>query len=128
MGNNTDSIAALTAEVQQFCEARDWDQFHTPKDLAIGISTEAGELLDIFRFKSDEECRELLTGKAREHVEEELADVLFFVLRFAQMYGISPGEALKTKIRRNAQRYPVEISRGSNLKHTEHDIALDRDR
>lgn len=116
---NTDSIEALTAKVREFCEERDWDQFHSPKDLAIGISTEAGELLDLFRFKDRAQCAELLSGPGREHVEEELADVLFFVLRFAQMNGISPGQALEEKIRKNGEKYPAETSRGSNRKYNE---------
>ena len=60
--------------VKNFCEARDWDQFHNPKDLAIGISTEANELLDLFRFKSEEQMQEIFNSPKREKVEEELAD------------------------------------------------------
>ncbi|MDO4170952.1 MAG: nucleotide pyrophosphohydrolase [Lachnospiraceae bacterium] len=75
------TLDELKRKVQQFCEERDWDQFHNPKDLAIGVSTEANELLDIFRFKTEQQMREiLLNPNKREHVEEELADTLFFVL------------------------------------------------
>lgn len=116
---NFDSVAALTEQVRTFCEDRDWDQFHTPKDLAIGIVTEASELLDLFRFKNEEQIRAILDGAARERVEEEVADVLFFLLRFAQLYNMPLGQILTDKIRKNEAKYPVEVSRGSNLKYTE---------
>lgn len=115
-----DTIQTLTKLVQDFCEARDWDTFHNPKDLAIGLSTEANELLDIFRFKSEADMREIMNNsEKKEHVEEELADVFFFLLRFAQMNGIDLGEALRDKIEKNDQKYPVEKARGSNRKYCE---------
>lgn len=115
-----DTIQSLTKLVQDFCEERDWDRFHNPKDLAIGVSTEANELLDIFRFKSEADMQEIMgdSGK-REHVEEELADVFFFLLRFAQMNGMDLGEALKDKLKKNDRKYPVEKARGSNRKFCE---------
>lgn len=117
---NESTIKELIGKVQAFCEEREWDQFHNPKDLAIGISTEANELLDIFRFKSEEEMQEIFADSAkREHVEEELADTFFFLLRFAQKNQIDLGAILDKKIARNAEKYPVEKSRGSNLKYTE---------
>ncbi|MBO4568797.1 MAG: hypothetical protein J5674_02285 [Candidatus Methanomethylophilaceae archaeon] len=107
-------------DVRRFCEERDWDRFHGPKDLAIGIATEASELLDLFRFKSDEECFSLVKDpEGSERVREELADVLYFVLRFGQMNGIDLSDALKDKLAKNAVKYPVEKSRGRNLKYTE---------
>ena len=101
------TVQELMKMVRDFCEARDWDQYHNPKDLAIGISTEANELLDIFRFKSDEQMRAIFDSPAkREHVWEELADVLFFLLRFAQMYGLDLKEILEDKIIKNDKKYP----------------------
>ena len=83
------TIREAADRVRAFCEERDWDAFHGPKDLAIGIVTEASELLDLFRFKSEEECRALLESETgSERVREELADVFYFVLRFGQMNGI----------------------------------------
>lgn len=117
---NEMAVNELIAKVKAFCDERDWDQFHNPKDLAIGISTEANELLDIFRFKSEEEMRLIFAEDSkRESVEEELADTLFFVLRFAQMNNIDLGEILDKKISKNAQKYPVEKIKGKNLKYTE---------
>jgi Predicted pyrophosphatase len=114
------TILELTELVKCFCEERDWDQFHNPKDLAIGISTEANELLDIFRFKSEEDMRQIFSDMdKREHVEEEIADVLFFVLRFAQMNQIDLSDALQKKIEKNAMKYTVESSKGNNRKYNE---------
>lgn len=115
-----DTIQELTEKIKTFCEERDWDQFHNPKDLAIGISTEANELLDIFRFKSEEDMQEVFQNpKKREHVEEEIADVLFFVLRFAQMNRIDLASALEKKMEKNALKYSVETSKGNNKKYNE---------
>ena len=118
MNTDTDTtVAILKAQVQEFCELRDWDQFHGAKDLAIGIITEASELLEHFRFKSESEVREMM-GSAQQSkaCQEELADVLFFLLRFAQMNGIDLSAALRDKIAKNSARYPVEKARGSNRK------------
>lgn len=107
----------LTKLVQQFCEARDWDQFHNPKDLAIGIATEAGELLDLFRFQREEDVVAMLKNPAdREKIGEELADVFYFLLRFSQLYGFDLGGALVRKMKINEAKYPVGTARGSNRK------------
>lgn len=110
----------MKQKVKKFCEDRDWDQFHNPKDLAIGISTEANELLDIFRFKSNEQMEKMFNEDVvREHVEEEIADVLFFVLRFAQMNNLDLEKCLADKLAKNAKKYSVEKSKCKNLKYTE---------
>ena len=113
-------VDELIDMVVRFCEERDWDQYHNPKDLAIGISTEAGELLDLFRFRNESECMGLLSSDgSRADISDELADVLFFVLRFSHVTGIDLREALESKIRKNAEKYPVEKAKGSNLKYSE---------
>lgn len=113
------NIEEMIKLVQDFCEDRDWDQFHNPKDLAIGISTEANELLDIFRFKSEEQMQSIMNSSKKEHVEEELADIFFFVLRFAQMNNIDLHQILIDKIDKNNKKYPVEKAKGSNEKYRE---------
>ena len=113
-------VDELIDMVVRFCEERDWDQYHNPKDLAIGISTEAGELLDLFRFRNESECMDLLSSDgSRADISDELADVLFFVLRFSHVTGIDLRDALESKIRKNAEKYPVEKAKGSNLKYSE---------
>lgn len=114
------TVDELKHRVQCFCEERDWNQFHNPKDLAIGISTEANELLDIFRFKSEEQMKQIfLDNQKREHIEEEIADTLFFILRFAQMNHIDLAKAIDDKIEKNSKKYPVEKVKGKNLKYNE---------
>lgn len=107
----------MNLAVRQFCEDRDWSQFHTPKDLAIGMTTEASELLELFRFQNDEQMSAMLRDEHyRQKIGDELADQLFFLLRFADLYGFDLQHELQRKIAKNAQRYPVESSRGSNAK------------
>lgn len=114
------TINELKDKVRAFCEERDWDQYHNPKDLAIGISTEANELLDIFRFKSEEQMKAIMDNSdKRSHVEEELADTFFFILRFAQMNNIDLDTILKNKLEINNQKYPKEKAFGSNKKYNE---------
>jgi NTP pyrophosphatase (non-canonical NTP hydrolase) len=118
--DNTATISDLKKKIQKFCEERDWDQFHNPKDLAIGISTEANELLDIFRFKSNEQMTEMFNNEiSKTHIKEEIADVLFFVLRFAQMNSLDLEDCIEEKLQKNSQKYSVEKSKGKNLKYTE---------
>ncbi|MBR2255009.1 MAG: nucleotide pyrophosphohydrolase [Candidatus Methanomethylophilaceae archaeon] len=120
MGTDEDTtVSQLEDMVERFCEERDWDRFHGPKDLAIGLATESSELLQIFRFKNDEESKALVDGASREHVREELADSLYFILRFARMNGIDLTGSLRDKLVKNAEHYPVETSRGSNRKYDE---------
>lgn len=116
--DNEMTIDKLKDLVQEFCEERDWTQFHNPKDLAIGISTEANELLEIFRFQTDRQMKsQLEEADTREHIEEEIADTLFFILRFAQMYDIDLATAVADKIGKNKKKYPLEKTRSSNQKY-----------
>lgn len=118
--DQTTNIEALKKITQQFCEERNWDQFHNPKDLAIGASTEANELLELFRFVSEKEVLEKMQqADFKEKVEQELSDVFFFVLRFAQLNKIDLTTAFKNKMNRNAEKYPVEKAKGSNKKYNE---------
>lgn len=104
--------------VQAFCAERDWDQFHGPKDLAIGAVTEASELLEEFRFLTEAQCAEkLLESEGRGAIADELADTLFFVLRFAARFDFDLASALERKLEKNAKKYPVEKSRGRNTKY-----------
>ena len=116
----TKSIEELTKIIQDFCEARDWDQYHNPKELAIGLSTESNELLDLFRFKSEEQMKQIMNSNKKEKVEEEIADIFFFVLRFAQMNNIQLDEALLDKLEKNNKKYPVELVKGRNEKYNEY--------
>ena len=118
--DNKVTIEELKNKVKEFCEKRDWDQFHNPKELSIGISTEANELLQLFRFKSEEDMKNLMNSDKRIEVEEELADVLYFVLRFAQMNNIDLSSAVSNKIDKNDKKYPAEKVKGCNKKYNEY--------
>ena len=101
--------------VIQFRDDREWRQFHTPKDLAISLSLEAAELLEIFQWSgADLECRDKLG-----HIREELADVLSYCVLMADVCGLDLDEILNAKVDQNAAKYPVEKARGSAAKYTE---------
>ncbi len=119
MDQNT-NIESLKQYIKDFCTEREWDQFHSPKDLAIGVSTEANELLELFRFKSECEIKEKMQDPGfKTKVEQELADVLFFVLRISQMNDINLTQAFYNKMKSNTEKYPVEKARASNKKYNE---------
>jgi NTP pyrophosphatase (non-canonical NTP hydrolase) len=114
-------IEKLMNMVKKFCEDRDWDQFHNPKDLAIGLSTESNELLDLFRFKTEQQMQEMMNDKnKREHISEELSDILFFLLRFSQLYEFDMENGLIDKIKKNETKYPLDKVKGKNQKYTEY--------
>lgn len=117
--DNKTTIQELKDKVKKFCEDRDWDQYHNAKDLAIGIVTESSELLEKFRFKSEKEIEYLLNSSKKSEISEELADVLYFVLRLAQKYGIDLSQELENKINKNKIKYPIFKSKGSNKKYNE---------
>lgn len=101
--------------VLRFRDDRDWRQFHTPKDLAISLSLEAAELLEVFQWSgTDLECRDKL-GRIR----EELADMLSYCVLMADVCGLDLDEILNAKVDQNAAKYPVEKARGSAAKYTE---------
>ena len=120
MNDNESNLNELKKIVQKFCEDRDWDQFHNPKELSIMLSTESAELLEIFRYKNDEQIREIMNSPKREDVEDEVADVLFGVLRIAQMNDIDLSTALVRKVEKSSKKYPVELVKGKNKKYNEY--------
>ena len=114
------TIKDLKDKVQKFCEDRDWDRYHNAKDLAIGISTEASEILDLFRFKTEEQVDVMFQdAKAKGEISDEIADTLYFILRLAQKYNIDLSSALDDKIEKNGKKYPISKAKGSNKKYTE---------
>lgn len=119
MPHMSESIRTLQLLVQKFCEARDWDQFHGPKDLAIGVITEASELLEHFRFLSEDQATALFNNPQHKgEIEDELADVLFFLLRFSQRFDVDLAQSLIRKIEKSEKKYPVDKAKGSNKKYT----------
>ncbi|NQX02420.1 nucleotide pyrophosphohydrolase [bacterium] len=114
----SDSISELTAQIQTFVDARDWRQFHNAKDLAVAIAAEAGELMQHFVWQQEEQIEKRLE-KNREEIASEIADVAILLFEFADNLGMNLGEVMQAKIACNDVRYPVEKSRGNNLKYSE---------
>jgi len=118
--DKTATIDELKLVVGRFSGERDWDQFHNGKDLAIGIVTESSELLQRFRFKTEAQVDDLFRHPdSREGINEEISDVLYFVLRMAQRYQIDLATELRKKIEKNERRYPIKKYKGSNKKYSE---------
>jgi dCTP diphosphatase len=113
-----DSLTDLTARVRQFADERDWQQFHSPKNLASALIVEAAELLEHFQWLTGAESESLDAGK-RADVALEMADVLIYLVRLADRLDIDLIDAAAKKLAINAQKYPVERSKGSNRKSTE---------
>lgn len=105
-------IEQILEELRRFNQEREWDQFHNGKDLAIGLSVEASELLEAFLWKAPEEVNP-------EKIREELADVLNYAFQMADKYNLDIKQIMLEKIRRNAEKYPVEKARGSAKKYNE---------
>ena len=102
-------------EVLKFRDDRDWKQFHNPKDLAISISLEAAELLEVFQWSAEDvRCEEKL-----DKIKEELADVVNYSILMADACGLDLDEIVRAKIKRNNEKYPVEKAFGSKEKYTE---------
>ena len=102
-------------EILKFRDDRDWKQFHTPKDLAISISLEAAELLEVFQWSGTD----LEAAEKRGRIEEELADVLIYCFLMADAVGVDPADIIPRKLRINNEKYPVEKSCGNSAKYTE---------
>ena len=113
-------LQELTEQVLAFRDARNWKQFHSPKNLAMGLSIEAAELQELFLWKKEQEVRDYLeSGTGQTRVGEELADVFIYLLYLAEACEIDLPKALSDKLVHNAEKYPVEKSYGSARKYTE---------
>ncbi len=115
----TDSIKDLQNRVVQFRDDRDWKQFHTPKDLAISISIEAGELLECFQWKDEVSVKKYIDSEKSSEIREEMADVLMYLLNLSDVLGIDIIKEANKKIDRNSEKYPVEKAKGNAKKYTE---------
>lgn len=111
----TDSLAGLSRAIQQFADERDWGQFHSPKNLASALIVEAGELLEHFQWLTDGQSRSLAPPE-RDAVADEAADVLIYLIQFANSANIDLLAAAHRKLQVNIGRFPVERVRGSALR------------
>ena len=111
-------IEALQQQLRTFVSERDWEQFQSPKNLAMALTAEAGELLELFQWLSEEQSRTLDPhGKDLEMARQEIADVQIYLLRLADQLGIDLDRAVQDKLRINAEKYPVDLARGNATKY-----------
>lgn len=116
------TLRALTKELLEFRDARNWAQFHTLRQLIVSLNLEAAELLELTQWKRDSEIDALPADPAsREALSDECADVLLYLLLVAERAGIDLEDAARDKLRKNAEKYPVEKSYGSSRKYTQLD-------
>ena len=113
MSDNKTTIQGLKSLVQAFVDARDWQQFHSPKNLSMSLSIEAAELMELFQWLDLDEARDAMkTGAGRENAIDEIADILIYALAFCTSNDIDVAEAVTRKMGKNNQKYPVDKFKG----------------
>ncbi len=118
---NDSSVKKLADEISKFVAERDWAQFHSPKNLAISLSIESAELLEIFQWLTPEQSNSAEHVNLR-HLREEIGDVMIYLTTLAKKFKIDPVEAALEKIAINKEKYPVEKSKGKAQKYTNYQI------
>lgn len=116
--HSSDPLLALRDALRRFAAERDWDQFHSPKNLAVALSVEAAELLEHFQWLTAEQSA-ALSPETRARVGEEVADVLLYLIRLADRLDLDLIACAREKLQRNAEKYPVEKARGNARKYTD---------
>jgi len=120
---NEADLVNIRDTLREFAQARDWDQFHSPRNLCLALTGEVGELAECFQWKSDADCADALSGWSEEkkvHVAEEIADVACYLVRLADKCGVDLPAAISKKIHKNAAKYPADRVRGSSKKYDEY--------
>lgn len=112
------NIKTIEQMIQKFSQDRDWEQFHSPKNLSMALSVEASELLEIFQWLTEEQSYNLNDSK-KQHAKEEVADIAIYLLRICMKLNINLEEAIIEKMKKNEEKYPVEKAKGSAKKYTE---------
>ncbi len=109
-------------KLREFAKERDWDQFHSPKNLSMALSSEVGELLDLLQWKSEKNSEvDKLSEKELDHIREELADIFLYLIRIADKLDVNLIEVAEKKIIKNGIKYPVKISKGNSKKYNRRD-------
>jgi NTP pyrophosphatase (non-canonical NTP hydrolase) len=112
------TLAELADQLRTFASERDWDQFHSPKNLAMALAVEASEIMEHFQWLTEEQSADLTPEKLQQ-VREEIGDVLIYLVRLADRLGIDPLGAAREKIEVNRTKYPADKARGTAKKYTE---------
>ncbi len=116
----SENLDTLKQRIHRFAEERDWDQFHSPKNLSMALIAEAAELVEHFQWLTEDQSSTLAPEKLKE-VEAELADIFIYLLRISDKLGVDLLDAADAKIELNEQKYPADKVRGSAKKYTEYD-------
>jgi len=113
VGEYLQTLAELIEIIREFVKERNWDQYNQPLNLAVSMSIEAGELLELFQWKTHEDVEVALKDdRFREELASEIADVLVYLLRVADTTGIDPAKAIVEKMKRNREKYPIDYWKG----------------
>ena len=112
-----DKLEELKSQLQDFADARDWDQFHSPKNLSMALSVEASELVECFQWLTEAQSQNL-TPEQKQAVVDEIADVQVYLLRLATKLDINILDAVEQKMLKNEAKYPAELVKGSAKKYT----------
>lgn len=115
-----DQLTALRQKIDQFSEARDWGQYHTPKNLSMAMSVEVSELMEIFQWQDGTEGYAALSAQKKEAVAHEIADVFIYLMRFCSVTGIDPLAATEAKLQLNDSKYPVNVVKGKSDKYSDY--------
>jgi NTP pyrophosphatase (non-canonical NTP hydrolase) len=110
----------LKKRLREFARERDWEQYHSPKNLAMALSVEVAEIVELFQWLSEEESKTLGADK-RAELEEEIGDVLIYLVNLADKFEIDPLHAAMEKLEKNAKKYPAQTVKGKSLKYTEYE-------
>lgn len=114
------TVAELKTKILSFARERDWEQFHAPKNLAMALAAEAGELMEHFLWETSENSKVIVyDSNKRVKISEELADVIIYALEFANMANLDVAESIERKMALNALKYPVEKAKGKSTKYTD---------
>jgi len=118
--NRLVNVEPLAQTLESFAQKRDWAQFHSPKNLVMALTGEVGELNELFQWLSEQQSSDLAKDPdSKKRVAEELADVLFYLVRTASVMGIDLNQAAIAKLALNEQKYPADKARGNNKKYSE---------
>ena len=111
-------IKSIQKQLSDFADERDWDQFHNPKNLAMALSDEASELVEIFQWLTPEQAEVIMNTDEGEHIKEEMADIMIYLIRMADKLNVDLESAVNDKIIQNGKKYPVNLSKGNADKST----------
>jgi NTP pyrophosphatase (non-canonical NTP hydrolase) len=113
--NDTEKYGVLISRIKQFCEDREWSQFHDPKNLALSLQLESAEVLELFQWTKDNE----INPSKKDEIGDELADVLYWLIMLSNHYNVDLIESLNKKMEKNEAKYPVDKAKGVSTKYSE---------